>query len=397
MKSKIILYVNLLLGLCLGSCELDNYDAPDAQFFGSVVDDDTNEPIQQDLLEGSRIDFVETGFENPSIRQIRFHTDGTFRENNLFSGAYEVRALRGNFFPTEKTTIDIHGETEYHFRVLPYIRIRNVDITFDELRGMVTATFTLDQVSGNPVASVHLMADRNPNLSNVMRNAMVSRDVNAVVSPERQFQLEMSTEYMDSGKDYYFRVAALISGIGEAKHNYSVPVKLTIDNSKVVPEPPEVITGKVLDACESTDGWGGNFAFSLDASYKKEGNYSLKAEGTGVVIYQKQFEPMDAEITRENGILAFYLYVDDVSVFGAGEGSIEITSSGTSDQQEISWNFSQMNLVNGWNRVELKLSEAVQYDGDANIHALNFFRMYCLTVQRNVSMNIDCIRFIEPE
>ncbi|MDR0575593.1 MAG: DUF3823 domain-containing protein [Tannerella sp.] len=238
MKSRVILYVNILLGLCLGSCELDNYDSPDAQFFGSVIDDETDEPIRQDLIEGSRIDYVEMGFENPNIRQIRFHTDGTFRENNLFSGTYEVQALRGNFFSTEKTTIDIQGETEYHFRALPYIRIRNVDVAFDEIRGMVTATFTLDQVSGNAIASVHLITDRNPNVSNSIRSAMVSRTVNAVVSPERTFRLEMSTENLVSGKDYFFRVAALISGIGEAKHNYSVPVRLAIDNSKVVPEPP---------------------------------------------------------------------------------------------------------------------------------------------------------------
>ncbi|MDR1096948.1 MAG: DUF3823 domain-containing protein [Tannerella sp.] len=232
MKSKVTVYASLLLCLCLGSCELDNYDAPDAQFFGSIIDDETNELIQQDPIDGSRIDFVEMGFENPNTRQIHFHTDGTFRENNLFSGTYEVRALRGNFFATEKTTLDIQGKTEYHFRALPYIRIQNVDITFDEIRGIVTAVFTLDQVSGTPVSSVYLIADRNPNVSNILQSAAVSRTVNAVVSPERIFQLEMPTGNMVSGKDYYFRVSALIDGIGEAKHNYSVPVKLTIDNSK---------------------------------------------------------------------------------------------------------------------------------------------------------------------
>jgi hypothetical protein len=390
MKSKVIIYTSLLLGLSLGSCELDNYDAPDAQFFGSITDDETNEPIQQDLIEGSRIDFVETGFENPNTRQIRFHTDGTFRENNLFSGAYEVQALRGNFFSTEKTTIDIQGKTEYHFRALPYIRIRNVDVTFDEIRGIVTASFTLDQVSGNAVFSVHLIADRNPNVSNSLRSAMVSQDVNVVVGPERTFQLEMSTENLVSGKDYYFRVAALISGIGEAKHNYSAPVKLTIDNSKVVPEPPAI--GKVLDACESVDGWGsGGFTLSLDASDKKEGSSSLKAEGTGVVIFQKVFEPFDTEVTRENGVLAFDLYVSDLSMLGPGDSQFEITSSGGPDVNEVFWTVDEMGgLNNGWNKVELSLSKA---GNDVNIQAITFLRFYHTNIQGSVVFKIDNIRF----
>jgi hypothetical protein len=389
MKSKITVYASLLLGLSLGSCELDNYDAPDAQFFGSITDDDTNEPIQQDLIEGSRIDFVETGFENPNTRQIRFHTDGTFRENNLFSGVYEVQALRGNFFSTEKTAIDIQGKTEYHFRALPYIRIQNVDVTFDEIKGIVTASFTLDQVSGNAVASVHLIADRNPNVSYFLRSAMVSQDVNAVVSPERTFRLEMSTENLDSGKDYFFRVAALISGIGEAKHNYSVPVRLTIDNSKVVPEPP--IIGKVLDACESTAGWLCNFALSLDASDKREGSYSLKAEGTDAFVLFKVFEPFDTEVTRENGVLALDLYVSDVSMLGPGNNQIQITSSGELDINAVFWTFNEMgDLNNGWNKVELSLSKA---GNDVNLQAINYFMFYDLNLQGSVVFKLDNIRF----
>jgi hypothetical protein len=369
---------------------LDNYDSPDAQFFGSVIDDDTNEPIQQDLIEGSRIDFVEMGFENPNTRQIRFHTDGTYRENNLFSGAYEVQALRGNFFSTEKMTIDIQGKTEYHFRALPYIRIHNVDVTFDEIKGKVSATFTLDQVSGNAVTSVHLIADRNPNVSNSIRSAMVSQTVNAVVSPERIFLLEMSTENLVSGKDYYFRIAALISGIGEAKHNYSVPVRLTIDNSKVVTEPPAI--GKVLDACESMDGWGsGGFTLSLDAFDKKEGSYSLKAEGTGVVIFQKKFAPFDTEVTRADGVLALDLYVSDISLLGPGDSQFEITSSGAPDVNEVSWSVNEMGeLNNGWNKVELSLSKA---GNDVNLQAITFLRFYHTNIQEPIIVKIDNIRF----
>jgi hypothetical protein len=287
-------------------------------------------------------------------------------------------------------TIDIQGKTEHHFRALPYIRIRNVDITFDEIKGKVLAAFTLDQVSGNAVTSVHLIADRNPNVSNSIRSTMVSQTVNAVVSPERVFLLEMSTENLVSGKDYFFRVAALISGIGEAKHNYSEAIRLHIDNSKIVPEVP--IIGKVLDACESTDGWGsGGFTLSLDAFDKKEGSYSLKAEGTGVVIFQKEFAPFDTEVTRENGALAFDLYISDVSLLGPGDNSFEITSSGAPDVNEVSWNVNEMGeLNNGWNKVELSLSKA---GNDVNLQAITFLRFYHTNIQGSIIFKIDNIRF----
>jgi hypothetical protein len=153
--------------------------------------------------------------------------------------------------------------------------------------------------------------------------------------------------------------------------------------------------GKMWDACESLDGWNG-IGLSLDGNDPKEGSYCVKASGQGVVIYQKNYANFDAEVSREKGCIAFSLYVDDVTAFGApSSGQFEITSSGNSDQQEIHWSIQQMNLVNGWNEVELKLSEAEQYDGNVNIHALNFIRFYCTTMTKAMTIKIDRIRFYE--
>jgi hypothetical protein len=152
---------------------------------------------------------------------------------------------------------------------------------------------------------------------------MVSQAVNAVVGPERTFRLEMSTENLVSGKDYFFRVAALISGIGEAKHNYSVPIRLTIDNSNVEPEPLAI--DEVLDACESLDGWdSGGFTLILDAFDQKKGCYFLKTEGACVVVSRKEFAPFDTEATRKNGVRALNLYVSDISLLRPGDNQFEI-------------------------------------------------------------------------
>lgn len=390
MKKLVKILVGIVLSVVFFSCELDNYNSPDAKFFGSILDETTNEPIQQDLIEGSRIELIEQGFENPNIRQIRFHSDGTFRENNLFSGQYEVQALRGNFFPTAKTIIDINGKTEYNFLSSPYIRIKNTDILFDEIRGVVNATFSIEQVSTSPVKLISLFADRNVNVSNTMRAAMISKDVNAVVSEDQVFKLQMSTENFISGKEYFFRIGALISGISEAKPNYSSPIRLLIDNSQVIPDLP--IPGKVIDACESLDGWeSGGFTLSLDSD-KKEGNYSIKVTGQGVVLLQKKFDPFDTEVTKESGYLAFDLYVENTEVFGAGDSQFEITSSGGPDVNEVNWNIGEMQLFNGWNKVELSLAKA---GSSVDLKAINFLRWYHTGLTGPVQLKIDNIRFYE--
>jgi len=226
---------------------MDNYDAPDAQFYGSVIDIDTDQPIQQDKVNGSMIHYVELGLTYQMIQQMPFETDGTFRDNLFFSGKYEVEATRGNFYPTEPKIIEIHGKTEHVFRTRPYIRINDVELTYDEVRGRMTAEFTLDQVSTNKVESIHLMADRNAGTSFYLQSAMKTAVVDEVVAPTQKFSLTLPTTNFVSGKDYYFRVAAMISGIPEAKHNYSAPVKFTMDNSRYVEVPRREVYANMID------------------------------------------------------------------------------------------------------------------------------------------------------
>ncbi|MDR2385201.1 MAG: DUF4998 domain-containing protein [Tannerella sp.] len=151
--------------------------------------------------------------------------------------------------------------------------------------------------------------------------------------------------------------------------------------------------GKIWDACESLSGWSG-MGLSLDGNDPQEGYYCIQASGHGVVIYQKNSAIFDTEVSKENGYLAFSMYVDDVTSFGAvPNGQFEITASGGPDQQETHWSIQQMNLVNGWNEVELKLSEAEE--ANADIHALNYLRFYCVTMTKGMTIKIDRIRFYE--
>lgn len=182
---------------------------------------------------------------------------------------------------------------------------------------------------------------------------------------------------------------------------YILPEPTALDVFVTVPRQQELINdparpGKMWDACESFDGWTG-MGLSLNGNDPREGAYCVQASGQSTVIFRKSSANFDAEVSKEKGCLAFSFYVDDLTALGTASGQFEITSSGTSDTQEIHWSIQQMNLVNGWNEVELKLSEAEQYDANVNIHAINFFRFYCTTMTKATTFRIDRIRFYELE
>ena len=220
-------YILVIVALLFGSCELDNYDAPDAKFFGSIVDSETNEKIPQDLIQGSVIEYIEQGFENPQIQQLRFKADGTFRNNLMFSGTYQIQPVRGNFQAVLAEMIDINGDTEYTFNTIPYIRINDVTMELNADSSKVIASFKLEQTVSSPVKSLMLVADLNPSVGVGIRTATQGANINSVVDPNEVFTLELKTKSLDKGKDYFFRVCALID-VPEAKYNFNEAIRIGI-------------------------------------------------------------------------------------------------------------------------------------------------------------------------
>ncbi|MDR1155691.1 MAG: Ig-like domain-containing protein, partial [Bacteroidales bacterium] len=156
--------------------------------------------------------------------------------------------------------------------------------------------------------------------------------------------------------------------------------------------------GKLWDDCESTYEWicwGGEIA--LDESDPREGAACVmnpRAGDGGVLFFQKVFQSFDAEVSLEDGYLAFSLYMDDVAKFGESpNGAFEITSSGHEDDEELQWSIPQLGLASGWNEVELKLSEA----GGVpliDLQRVNFLR-FIGDLSSPAVIKIDNIRFYE--
>ena len=86
----------------------------------------------------------------------------------------------------------------------------------------------------------------------------------------------------------------------------------------------------------------------------------------------------NANITMANGHLHLLFYVPDVSYLKPNDDPLfELTSGGANDVDEINWKVSQFatGLKNGWNEVDLKLSDAAAGPGKFDPSKANFFRI----------------------
>lgn len=217
-----------IMSLTFNSCELDNYDGPDAKIHGEIRDIETGELIQQDISSGSQIIYVEHGFENPEEQRMIFKVNGEYTNNLVFSGIYDFYFNESNFVKPD-TIFDYKinpGDNKLDFKVLPYIRIKDVNIRKEG--NEIVATFKITPTVSEQVREVGLFG-----YTDFIVGAQYSHD-RTIVSvnssfkgEEREFTLRLGDSQFTPGKEYYFRVGAIID-VPNSKYNYAPSIKITI-------------------------------------------------------------------------------------------------------------------------------------------------------------------------
>jgi hypothetical protein len=213
--------------ILFASCDLDNYDGPNASISGGIYDVETNELVRQDIIEGAEIEYIEHGFTNPSTQYQIIKNDGTYQNNLMFAGAYTMHLRRGNFVPLDEFETEIKkGQNTIDFQVLPYIRVKNASICLEESNGKVVAQFNIQQTVTNTVSKIGLYAHQDPTVGYLSKTASVEQSINAVTNESTIYTLEIPVSgNFTAGKSYYFIVGALIDA-SEAKPNYAAPVRI---------------------------------------------------------------------------------------------------------------------------------------------------------------------------
>ena len=111
------------------SCmEIDNFDAPESRFTGSIIDVTTGKPILADQGHG-QVRIWEVSFENADPQDIPIKQDGTYNNERLFPGHYDMCPL-GSWWPCDTIrAIQLGTQTIQNFEVTPYLQVLNFEAT----------------------------------------------------------------------------------------------------------------------------------------------------------------------------------------------------------------------------------------------------------------------------
>lgn len=240
---KRIKYMITLLCLigAMSSCELDNFDGPNAQVYGAIIDAETNEPVAQEIGtsgDATSVQVIEYGYAIRKVQSWKIMLNGEYRNNLVFSGTYDVIMNNGNFLKLD--TLKAYrlnpGENRLDFKVIPNIRIQEPSV--EKKGNTIVASFKLQYGHGAgkiEKAALFVQTDKNP--SNSFHLARVEMNLedeeltfaNNVSNAERVFTLTLNLESdegkkLNPGRKYFFRIGALPKDLGEGiqpKYNYS--------------------------------------------------------------------------------------------------------------------------------------------------------------------------------
>ena len=232
----------LLIPFCLfafASCEMfeiDNYDGPNASFFGGMKDAVTGELVETDIQNGTAIRVYELGWVDPPVVSQTWvvKQNGEFRNDMAFASSYNLEIINGNVYPLTMKDVKIKkGSNEYDFKVTPYIRVKNANITKNG--NQIVATFSLE--AGNPevkVSQIRLYAHSDIYVGEQVKYELQNVNDRETFNPAKEidgttYTLTIDLDVPQGGttfnysKNYYFRIGALasVSGVGTIRQNYA--------------------------------------------------------------------------------------------------------------------------------------------------------------------------------
>lgn len=212
MKRNLLIMITFL-GM-LVACEPDNYELPDGELKGSVIDVITGNPIQTEQPNGYRIKYKEISWgDNVTDQYLWGKPDGTFQHSKLFEGTYEISAVEGAFVDTETQVVDIKSNksTTVDFIVTPYISFKDVEIIKKDASS-VNVTFTiLKNIPGSILQDYQVFVSSKTKYVGINpggSEANISIGVTPLSEEDLNKPLSVVLNNLEKGEKYYIRIGA---------------------------------------------------------------------------------------------------------------------------------------------------------------------------------------------
>ncbi len=238
---KLFLLLVPALAFAMTSCEIDNYEAPNAEVHGFFVDSKDGSYVGTDIENGNQITVYEQGFASESAQTWRVTNTGEYTNKMVFAATYRVAFSNTNFYPYtgDEEWVVKKGKNERNFEVTPFLRVVNPQITKNG--SVITATFKIEKGNasdaGITLNEVRLFAWSDKWVGNQLKFDITDENAykvfdGAEVDPNETYTLTIDTNdypgYFPYAMNYYFRIGvqAKGSGYGTIRHNYSPLVKI---------------------------------------------------------------------------------------------------------------------------------------------------------------------------
>lgn len=254
----------------VASCDmfqLDNFDGPDAQVTGSLVDAKTGERMGIEAAQVSSGSWwnrttktfgalvaIEQGWKDSDGNDVsqdqnwlvRF--DGHYTNNLVFAANYKVSMKNLPCYELDNPDFTLtKGSNNLDFKVVPFCRILNPSFRYDAAAGKIIATFSVelgDASKANKVTNVALCANTQmfvgSNYFNLAKNdgGAKKRNVNAgeTITLEIDTKAPSNIDLFRYTQERYLRIGAVAAGNGFNGNNYynfSKTYKISADFSKI--------------------------------------------------------------------------------------------------------------------------------------------------------------------
>lgn len=248
MKTIKYSFSSILLGILLSGCQLDNFDGPDAQIHGSIIDAETGELIAQELGtsgDAPSVQVIEYGYAIRKVQKWKIKMNGEYQNNLVFSGTYDIIMNDGNYVKLDTLkAYNIHpGNNQLDFKVIPNIRIKDSHVEKNDNQVIATCKLEYGHAIGKvEKVALFIQSDQHPSYSfylahiekNIENDNICFETNNQNKEKIFTLTLDLSSEEgkkLKTGKKYFCRIGSRPKDLGEgvqAKYNYSPVFELQL-------------------------------------------------------------------------------------------------------------------------------------------------------------------------
>ena len=292
--------MNKLLWIILGiilvsatSClKTDNWDEPDVQVYGRVIDSYTGENLLSSQGDwGIRI-WERTWTESVATNQsLPVKQDGSYNNSKLFSGIYDMLPYGGPFWPVDTIkNIEFGGSTKQDFTVTPYLQLTDFEVSLNGLKLTLKCRLKAPIREGlpnlveiKPFLSLTTFCGATSNIDigeyNNMRKQINRSWMEEVGDVESSDIYRVGPLPVKAGYTYYVRLGANVNDANR-KYNYSEIIKVEVP-ADAVNDPNEVPDNYLTNAQWpfSRSEWDGNRWGNLTGWITNE---AMRSRGDGL-------------------------------------------------------------------------------------------------------------------